>query len=115
MTWIPLFPADSLPVGSARALWVQELACEVGVFHREEGWFAMENTCPHHDAALSEGRVANGVVACPMHAWKFRLRDGFCFTGPQFQLSTWALEIRQGILGLLAHEPNTQPFLSTGT
>ena len=63
-----------------------------------EGWFAeqneteaaetitlggweMQRRCPHLKADLTRfGRVADGVLTCQMHGWKWRLTDGKCLT-----------------------------------
>ena len=36
----------------------------------------MANRCPHQGAPLSAGTLVNGIVVCPLHAWRFRLADG---------------------------------------
>jgi nitrite reductase (NADH) small subunit/3-phenylpropionate/trans-cinnamate dioxygenase ferredoxin subunit len=48
----------------------------IAVFRDGGEFFAIEDCCPHMGASLSEGHVENGIVTCPWHAWRFRLRDG---------------------------------------
>ena len=43
---------------------------------------AISATCPHAGGPLDEGQVSNGVVECPWHGSRFRLRDGRVLTGP---------------------------------
>ena len=38
--------------------------------------FACERACPHEQADLSLGRVANGRLFCPRHLSSFDLHDG---------------------------------------
>ncbi|MCB1051333.1 MAG: Rieske 2Fe-2S domain-containing protein [Acidobacteria bacterium] len=114
MSWLKLFPVSELPMGYSRSFQHEQLGVEVGIFHTPDGLFAIENTCPHHEASLSDGPVKQGVVYCPMHFWRFRLQDGFCFTGPQFHLKTYAIEIREGhvwlnTVGLVLDQPPSSP------
>jgi nitrite reductase/ring-hydroxylating ferredoxin subunit/alkylhydroperoxidase/carboxymuconolactone decarboxylase family protein YurZ len=37
---------------------------------------ALNDRCPHRGGQLSRGRLADGVVTCPLHGWNFRLADG---------------------------------------
>jgi NAD(P)H-dependent nitrite reductase small subunit len=57
--------------------------CELGglkiaLFHTNEGFFALDDHCPHRSGPLSEGPVEEGAVSCPWHQWVFDLRDGTC-------------------------------------
>jgi nitrite reductase/ring-hydroxylating ferredoxin subunit len=39
---------------------------------------ALQAFCPHLEAPLFQGSVANGAVTCPWHRWRFDLRSGAC-------------------------------------
>ncbi len=43
--------------------------------------YALRDVCPHRAAPLSAGRLADGMVECPYHGWKFRT-DGQCAAIP---------------------------------
>jgi nitrite reductase/ring-hydroxylating ferredoxin subunit/uncharacterized membrane protein len=43
---------------------------------------AISATCPHAGGPLDEGTLEHGVVQCPWHGSRFRLRDGHVLTGP---------------------------------
>lgn len=49
---------------------------DIAVFNDGGEFFALDDTCTHETASLSEGWVEDGVVECPLHAGKFCLRDG---------------------------------------
>ena len=38
--------------------------------------FAVENRCSHQAKPLSEGRIRNGYIFCPVHGMRFRLATG---------------------------------------
>lgn len=48
----------------------------LAVFHTVEGFFALDDTCPHRGASLADGWVEDGAVACPLHASRFDLTTG---------------------------------------
>lgn len=35
-----------------------------------------QGRCPHRNTLLSEGEVKNHQITCPLHSWKFELREG---------------------------------------
>lgn len=70
----PVCRVEELPLGEAVRVVVGGLA--VAVFHAEEGFFALDDTCTHQDASLSEGWVQDCTVECPLHASAFDLRTG---------------------------------------
>lgn len=71
---IPVCPLADLPQGEAFRL---ECDPPVAVFHTEDGeLYAIDDTCTHQDASLSDGWLEGCEVECPLHASKFDLRTG---------------------------------------
>lgn len=66
--------ASDLPPGSAKAFEIQ--GKKIAVFNVEGALYAIDDTCPHADAPLSEGEVQDGKVTCPWHAAEFDLKTG---------------------------------------
>ncbi|MBO0872205.1 MAG: Rieske 2Fe-2S domain-containing protein [Pseudonocardia sp.] len=66
----------------------RSLAVDVGdkkvLLHRNHDGriTAIHNSCSHAGGPLSLGTVCDGVVTCPWHDSKFRLRDGTVLRGP---------------------------------
>ena len=72
-----LGPASDLAPGQGLAYEVE--GNRIAVFRAEDGALhAMDDTCPHAGASLSEGDLENGCVTCPLHAWRFELATGQC-------------------------------------
>jgi 3-phenylpropionate/trans-cinnamate dioxygenase ferredoxin subunit len=46
------------------------------VFNADGELFAVDDTCTHQDASLSEGWLEGCLVECPLHAACFDLRTG---------------------------------------
>jgi nitrite reductase/ring-hydroxylating ferredoxin subunit len=67
-------PLSELAPGEALRL---NTAPPIAVFHTEDGeLFAIDDTCTHQDASLTDGWVEDCEVECPLHASKFNLRTG---------------------------------------
>lgn len=48
----------------------------IAVFHTEEGFYAVEDTCTHLGASLAKSRVAGTEVDCWLHHGRFCLKTG---------------------------------------
>lgn len=69
---------DDIPDGEGIKIDAEVLGTvdDVALFNDEGEIFALDDTCSHETASLSEGWVEDGVVECPLHAGKFCLKDG---------------------------------------
>jgi len=57
--------------------------------------FAFANICPHASGLLSEGEIdKSGNVICPVHQYKYDMRNGRNVTGEGYYLKRWPLELR---------------------
>ena len=58
--------------------------------------FACAHKCPHASGLFIEGYIdAVGNVVCPIHRYKFRLKDGRNVTGEGYFLKVYPIEIRE--------------------
>jgi nitrite reductase/ring-hydroxylating ferredoxin subunit len=55
--------------------------------------FALDGVCPHKGAPLGNGWCEDGVVACPMHGWRFAIRSGDCLDFPDRAAATLPVRI----------------------
>ena len=46
---------------------------------------AVDDTCTHEFAQLSQGFIDDGTVECPLHAAQFDIATGKCLSGPASQ------------------------------
>lgn len=95
-TWLQALRADELDDGATVPADVDGRRI---LLHRDaEGRIsAMEDACSHAGAPLSVGRICDGVVTCPWHDSRFRLRDGAVLQGPAtFPQPTLDVRVRGG-------------------
>lgn len=61
-----------------------------------EGYFGMNNICPHAGAALHAGHCnKQGIVACPAHGYKFDVKTGRSIDGNNYYQKTFKIEQRE--------------------
>jgi 3-phenylpropionate/trans-cinnamate dioxygenase ferredoxin subunit len=67
--------------------------------------YALDDTCPHAEARLSDGWVEGGTVECPLHSSQFCLKDGRVL-GPPATVDTvpHRVEVRDGEIYLYPGE-----------
>jgi nitrite reductase/ring-hydroxylating ferredoxin subunit len=59
-------------------------------------FFACTQKCPHAGALMVNGRLdALGNLVCPLHKYKFSLKNGRNVSGEGYYLKTFAVETRQ--------------------
>lgn len=67
--------------------------------------FAIDDTCSHEEASLSEGGVSGEVVVCPRHGARFNVKTGRVLSLPAVRsVATYAVKV-EGDDVLVAIEP----------
>ena len=58
--------------------------------------YACAYKCPHASGILADGFIdAVGNVVCPLHRFKFNLKNGRNVSGEGYYLKVYAVEVRQ--------------------
>lgn len=65
---------DEIPDGEGRAFDVGSR--RIAIFNQGNEYHAIDDACPHMGASLAEGHLESHVITCPLHAWRFDIRDG---------------------------------------
>ena len=61
-----------------------------------ENVFAVAHHCPHAGGILSDGYIDTlGNIVCPVHRYKYDLKNGRNISGEGFYLKNWPVEIRE--------------------
>lgn len=80
-----------VPEGASKTVAVGDKL--IALFHQGGAYYAIDDVCPHMGASLSGGDVADGVVTCPWHAWRFRLSDGAWADNPRIQIGCYPVRV----------------------
>ena len=102
VTWHRIGPVDDLPEG--RGFLVDG---RVAVFRCGTEVFAVDNTCPHRGDSLASGLLADCVVTCPGHWWRFDVRTGTRLGAPGITVTRHSTMVEDGIASVAL--PDRQP------
>jgi 3-phenylpropionate/trans-cinnamate dioxygenase ferredoxin subunit len=62
----------------------------------KETLFAFQSICPHAGAKMVNGYIdAQGNAVCPLHKYKFALKNGDNVTGEGYNMRTYPIEFRE--------------------
>jgi nitrite reductase (NADH) small subunit len=85
-----------LPEGEARAVAVGNKL--IAVFLDQGQYYAIDDMCPHMGASLSGGHLEQGIVTCPWHAWRFRLKDGAWADNPRIKIGSYPVHVEGDLI-----------------
>ncbi|MCS3919892.1 non-heme iron oxygenase ferredoxin subunit [Fervidibacter sacchari] len=92
--WIKVGNKDEIPVNGAKVIVVEDTP--IAVFRvGDNEFYAIEDTCTHDEASLSEGWFADQyVIECPRHGAWFDIRTGKALRMPAvYPVRTFAVKI----------------------
>ena len=59
-------------------------------------WFAFAYNCPHAGGIMAEGYIdGSGNISCPIHSYKFSLKNGRSKSPEGYCLKTYRVELRK--------------------
>ncbi len=90
---------SELPPG--KAIEKRILARRVAVFNVHGTLYGIESECKHMKATLAKGEIADNVLTCNWHHWKYDLLTGECLTHPDMKLKRYDVEIVNGEIFLI--------------
>jgi nitrite reductase (NADH) small subunit/3-phenylpropionate/trans-cinnamate dioxygenase ferredoxin subunit len=66
----------------------------MALFRCGEQFHAIDDSCPHMGFSLAGGAVEDGIVTCPLHAWRFRLADGAWLASERVKIGCYQVRIQ---------------------
>ena len=107
-SWQAAFSLEALPAGSLRACTID--GRELVVCHSKDGLYALDNSCTHAYARLSEGRLRGVRLVCPLHGAAFDVRDGRALGAPASKpLATHRVRVVDGQVELAVTPLTPEP------
>ena len=90
--WVPVCRLDEMSEG--RGVSRDAAGLRVAVFRHSGEIVALSGRCPHAGGPLGLGWIEEGEVVCPLHRWRFRLKDGRCTTMSGYPVHRFRCEVR---------------------
>ena len=78
--FIQVAKTSEIAEGSGKCVEVE--GKRIAVFNLRDEFFAIDDTCPHAGASLSEGIVEGDEVECPWHSARFKIKSGAVTSPP---------------------------------
>jgi 3-phenylpropionate/trans-cinnamate dioxygenase ferredoxin component len=93
-------PLAELAPGTSRRLDGDPGDEPIAVWRTDDGAvYAIDDTCTHQDASLSDGWLEGCAVECPLHASRFDLRTGAVDAPPaRLAVRTYETSIVDGVI-----------------
>ncbi len=92
--------ADEIPPGQGRRYDVD--GYHIAVFNVGGTFYAVDDTCTHELASLSEGALSGEIVACPKHGSRFHLPTGRVLSLPAVRpVNTYEVKVEDGAVLVL--------------
>lgn len=64
-------------LAQGRVTYLQIQNHKICLAHTADGFFAVNDKCPHNGASLSSGKcTSDGAIVCPVHRYAFDLKTG---------------------------------------
>ena len=96
---VTIAQVDDIPPGHAAR--TEVAGRPIAIFNVDGEFHALDDTCSHAEAALSEGDLDLGAcsVECPLHGSAFDLRTGEPLTLPAVQpVAVHRVEVEDGVI-----------------
>jgi 3-phenylpropionate/trans-cinnamate dioxygenase ferredoxin subunit len=99
--WVTVAHVDDIPPGHAARVEID--GRPIAIFNVDGEFYAVDDTCSHAEASLSEGELDTErcAIECPLHGSSFDLRDGEPLTLPAVEpVAVHDIAVRDGFIRL---------------
>ena len=90
--WIEACQLADIPVGNILERTVKGRS--VLLYREGDEVSCVDNACAHLGMPLEMGAVADGVITCAYHGFRYLLATGECLTAPEVQLKVHAVRVK---------------------
>lgn len=85
---------DEIPEGNRKIVQVKQLS--IGVFHHNDGWIALQNSCLHRGGPVCEGTLEGNTLTCPWHGYQYDVTNGTLLLDRTSALPRYPVIVRDG-------------------
>lgn len=91
MTLVKVAKTSDIPIGTMKHVEVEGM--ELLIANVEGKFFAVNDSCPHLHAKVSEGTLNKNIVTCPRHLSSFDVTTGRVISGTRSNLSSYDVKV----------------------
>nr|VFK66514.1 MAG: 3-phenylpropionate/trans-cinnamate dioxygenase ferredoxin subunit [Candidatus Kentron sp. UNK]VFK71864.1 MAG: 3-phenylpropionate/trans-cinnamate dioxygenase ferredoxin subunit [Candidatus Kentron sp. UNK] len=85
--WIDVAPVGEFAPNTCQAITTED-GTEIAVFNLDDGFYAVEDACPHDYKTLSGGAIEGNEIVCPWHGARFDIKTGNVLSAPAHEAIT---------------------------
>lgn len=94
--WVRIADVENIPTRENEVREISAGHKKVCLARRDGKLYAFAHKCPHAGGYLSEGHIDNfGNIVCPVHRYKYNIKNGYNSSGEGYYLSTYPVEERE--------------------
>ncbi len=90
-TYVKVAKTSDIPIGEMRSFMIE--GNEYLIANVDGNFYAIDNTCSHLRASLSEGELNGRVVVCPKHHASFDVITGKALAVHGYDLNTYNVKV----------------------
>jgi 3-phenylpropionate/trans-cinnamate dioxygenase ferredoxin component len=91
--FVQVAKASEIQPGERKSFWVNSQ--RVMVLNIDGTFYAVDESCPHRECSMAEGKLTGKVITCPCHYAQFDLETGEVLVQPASNPPTFELPIHQ--------------------
>lgn len=84
---------SDIPLGERRILNMDN-TLSIGIFHLENGWFAIKNSCQHRGGPVATGALDGTTITCPWHGFQYDITNGELLVDRSAKLETYPVMVK---------------------
>lgn len=89
--------AESVPPGRGATVKLKD-GTELALYNINGTFHAIENFCPHKGYPLADSRLYGHIVECDLHAYRFDVRTGECYTKKSCSIEKYDVTIEEDLI-----------------
>ena len=70
----------------------------MAAFQENGNYYVMNFICPHQGGPMSAGKIQDGIVECPWHAWRFHADTGLSTEEDGHDIEVYECKVENGQL-----------------
>ncbi len=97
--WVEVGKVEMFAPGEVHGITVGQRTA--ALVRTEDGWYAVDGSCPHQGGPMTEGTLCDQAIRCPWHGYDFSITNGKGI-GNEHRVETYEVRERDGAVEVAA-------------
>ena len=90
--YVAVAKTSDIPEGRGKTFRIRGTG--IAVFNDNGIFYATGDLCAHAMGPLDKGRIENGVIACPIHGYRYDAKTGACQTDTKLSIPAYGVVVK---------------------